>query len=320
MTKDREGSRAAPGETARGATVRGVVVPVATLLTGDDSLDEPAFARLLRGVLPHANAILALGTTGEALLLPEATRRQVIASTVETVSGRVPVVVAIAECATREVVRRTEAAARDGADLVLVSGPYVYAPATDDALERHFLTVADHSPVPLVVYEIPQNVGYSVPAWVLERLAEHPNVTGLKDSSGDFITFQKLLGLRSQTFTILQGREELAWPSLALGADGVASALGNLVPELFAQMIGELADGAIAASRASHARILSVAQVLAVGQWLPALKAVLAEGGIGNGKAVPPLEPLTEEQLARLRRIASGIGLYQAGLFAAAES
>jgi dihydrodipicolinate synthase/N-acetylneuraminate lyase len=199
----------------------------------------------------------------------------------------------------------------EGVDYVVVCSSYYYPFNHAQALVEHFLKVADLSPKPVILYNIPQNTGMPIPLAAAARLAEHPNIAGIKDSMGDMLHFQELLALRSAKFAVMQGREQLAAASLWLGADGIVSALANFAPQLLHQLVEIIQSGDRDGALRLQRQITHLACVFDQTYWLSGLMAALHELGIGSGRGGAPLPACSPEQRLFIRDRMQAAGLLQ---------
>lgn len=280
-----------------------IICPLATPLDDAEALDVHALRQLLDRILPDLDGVFVLGSSGEFALLTERAADQLVDEVVMHVGGRVPVLVGVGDTGTVRALSNLKRLARAGVDYIVACSSFYYPITDQEALTGHFLEIADASPLPVVLYNIPQNTATPLTPAAVARLSEHPNIVGIKDSWGDMVLHQEFLALRTDSFRVLQGREQLAAASLWLGGDGVISGLANFAPALLQQIAAAVREGnwprALDAQRAAT----TLAQLFDQGYWLSALKAALAELGIGTGRAAAPLPPCTATQRANIRRI-----------------
>lgn len=272
---------------------RGVICPLATPLTEDEQLDAGALRALLDHVLGDVDGVLALGSSGEAAVLQPAVAEEVVETVLEHVDGRVPVFVGAGESGTARAIANARRLEQSGIAGLFVCGPYYYDAVDAAALGGHFEAVADAAGLPVVLYNIPQNTGAALAREQLERLARHPNVVALKDSGGDMFAFQAYLEAVPASFPVLQGREQLAAASVWLGAAGVISALANIAPAALRGVVDAVARGDRDAALAAQRAVTDLASLFDAEHWLSALKAALAELGIGNGAPAAPARALS---------------------------
>lgn len=281
---------------------RGIVCPVATPLTDDEELEVDGFNALLDRILPVVHGVFVLGSSGELAILTSDVAEQVVDHAVERVNGRSPVYVGIGDTSTRRTIANAARFGRIAADYFVVCPPYYY-PVDQASLARHFLSVAEAVDRPIVLYNIPQNTGVSIAPDTVAALSEHPNIVGMKDSAGDMLLFERYLEFRTESFTVLQGREQLAAASLWRGADGVISALSNLAPTLLSDLWTAVERDDTPRASALQRKINAAAVLFDEGYWLSALQAALAISGIGNGRPIAPLPPCTDDQREAIRRL-----------------
>ncbi|WP_426961920.1 dihydrodipicolinate synthase family protein [Haloparvum alkalitolerans] len=289
--------------------LRGVTPPLVTPFS-NGAVDHDA----LTAVVEHAVAggvagLFPNGTTGEFASLADAERAAVVETAVAAAPADVPVLAGVADTAVADVLAHADRAADAGADAVVVTPPYFHGPnggpeaSRGDGLRSFFETVADEATLPVFLYDIPSCTGTAIPTPTALSLAEHPNVVGLKDSSGDFGSFCRLVREAPDDFLVLQGFDNLLYPSLRVGADGGVHALSNVAPEAFADLYAaatapeapaENADGDRAV--ALHEAVGTLFDACLDGGFAPATKAALVDRGVLEDDAVrPPLSTLDDD-------------------------
>ena len=191
---------------------------------------------------------------------------------------------------TRATIAAVARAARAGADLVLVRVPTAFkGQMTADALERHYVTVADQSPVPVLLYDFPQGFGVTLPIAVLVKLAGHPNIVGLKESSGDLSQIAEQAARTPRDFVLVVGSAPTLYASLLVGAAGGVVAVANVIPELCAQLVDLVDAGRHDDALALQRAIAPLAQAVTSGHGVPALKAAMTLAGYRGGWPRAPL-------------------------------
>ncbi|QFU81488.1 dihydrodipicolinate synthase family protein [Natronorubrum aibiense] len=215
----------------------GITCPVVTPFDDAGEIDDDAFVATLEHLLEHGiDGVFPCGTTGEFASLTREERRHVHELAVEHAGGEVPVLAGAAATSVAEAVAYTEDAADAGADAAVVTPPYFHT-ANDPAGNRQFLEqVADQSPLPVLLYNIPVCTGGRIEPETLTAVATHDDIIGLKDSSGDLEYFLSVLRQTPEEFLMLQGYDALLVPALRMGADGGLNALSNVVPEAYAEL------------------------------------------------------------------------------------
>jgi len=289
---------------------QGVIVPLATPLDDDERLDTGMFDRLIDHLLPDVDGVFVLGSSGEFALLDDATRDAVIARAVERVAGRRPVYVGVGDTGTRRAIANARRASQAGVDALVVCGPFYYPVTDQGALRAHFEAVADAADRPVLLYNIPQNTVSALTPDSVVALAAHPNIVGIKDSWGDMFLFQRFLEARSDAFSVLQGREQLAALSFWAGADGVVSALANFAPARLQALRHAVDAGDRERADVLQREVTALAEVFDQAVWLSVLKVVLAELGFGSGRAAAPLPSVSPEARHAIQTILAGSGLW----------
>lgn len=217
------------------SALEGVTPPLVTPFSADGSIDEAAY----RSVIDHAidggvRGLFPCGTTGEFASLSAGERTRVIEIAVDAADGR-PVLAGAAGTHVGDVVAAIESAADVGATAAVVTPPYFHTANDPDGNLAFFRAIADRSPLPLLLYNIPSCTGAPIDPGTVTTLAAEDAYVGIKDSSGDFGYFLRLLRETPDSFAVLQGFDNLLIPSLRAGADGGIHALSNVIPSIFAE-------------------------------------------------------------------------------------
>ncbi|WP_312912147.1 dihydrodipicolinate synthase family protein [Natronosalvus caseinilyticus] len=273
--------------------LEGVTCPIVTPFDESGSVDEESLGSLVDALLEGGiDGLFPCGTTGEFASLSPDEQRRVVEVTVERADGEVPVLAGAAATSVVETVDYAEAAAEVGADVAVVVPPYFHSSNDPDGNRRFFETVADESPLPLVLYNIPSCTGQPIALETLEAIADHENVVGLKDSSGDFEYFLAAMRRTPEEFLCLQGFDTLLVPSLRMGADGGVNALSNVAPEAYAEVLETAETGR---GEALQASISGLFEACGTYGFAPATKAALGHRGWLPSDAVrPPLVAVPE--------------------------
>jgi 4-hydroxy-2-oxoglutarate aldolase len=280
----------------------GILPPVATPFV-DDEVDLAAMrANCERWMRTGLRGVLLLGTNGEAPLIRDEEAVRLVAAAREAVPEDRVLLVGTGRQATRDVIALSRAVAREGADAVLVLTPSVYRnQLTPGALSAHYRAIADGSPVPVVLYNMPQATGVALTPAIVRDLASHPNIAGIKESSGDVAVVADLVGRAAPGFPVVVGAAPSLYASLMVGATGGIVAIANVVPDLCVRLF-ELAranrhEEALALQRA----LTPLAAAVTTGFGVPGLKAAMALAGYRPGQPRRPLAPLGEEDRRTIR-------------------
>jgi 4-hydroxy-tetrahydrodipicolinate synthase len=220
------------------------------------ALDEAAFRKLVSWQIAEGtNGLIPVGTTGESPTLSHDEHKQVVEWCIDEAAGRVPIIAGAGSNSTDEAVDFVRHASAAGADAVLVVTPYYNKP-TQAGLMRHYEAVADASDVPVIIYDIPGRSVVSMAVDTMVKLAEHPNITGVKDSSQDLSRPTELGNRIGSGFSMLSGEDGTALPFRAAGGHGCISVTANIAPRLLAEMHAAWQAGDIAAAMAINARLM----------------------------------------------------------------
>ena len=229
----------------------GSIVAIVTPMTATGTLDFDALARLIAFHLENStDAIVAVGTTGESATLNFEEHCMVIRRIVELVKGRLPVIAGTGANSTSEAIDLTRDAMQAGADACLLVTPY-YTKPTQEGLYRHFKLIAETVPIPQVLYNVPGRTACDMLPETVERLADIPNIVGLKEASGSVERISELVSRCGDRMDILSGDDAIAAEAILNGAKGTISVTANVAP----QAMHKLCAAALAGDRAEAERI-----------------------------------------------------------------
>jgi 4-hydroxy-tetrahydrodipicolinate synthase len=219
--------------------VKGIIPPMITPLLSNYQLDVEGLERLLEHMISGGiNGLFVLGTTGEAPSLSYSIRYELVERVCKQVAGRVPILVGITDTSLPESIHLAEKSRDFGADAVVSAPPYYYAPSQQELIE-YYEDLADHLPLPLFLYNMPTHVKVSFEPETVRTIARHPNIIGLKDSSGSMVYFHNLIQMMKKEnpdFSLLIGPEELTAEAVLMGADGGVNGGANMFPRLYTDL------------------------------------------------------------------------------------
>jgi len=276
----------------------------------DGSLDEPALrAHIHWQIACGISLLIPCGTTGEAATLTEPEWLRVVEITVEAANGRVPVFAGATHNSTREAVLRAQQLGRiQGLSGVLTANPYYNKPGQEGQYQ-HFRAIAEAVDLPVLLYNIPGRTGANLePATVL-RLAEIPNIIGIKESSGNLIQITELLTQAPRAFQVLAGDDALALPILAVGGSGLVSVASNAIPQQMSQMVNAALNDNWISARRINRHYFHLMQANFCEPSPAPIKAVMALLGRGNEELRLPMVPVTATTRRKLERILGELGL-----------
>ena len=266
----------------------GLGVALVTPFTATHEVDEAALRRLVKRQLDGGvDVLVPCGTTGEAATMSEVEQDRVVALCVGE-AGKVPVLAGGGRNDAREAIGKAKRVAGLGAAGVLSVGPYYNKP-TAEGFYRHIAAVAEASPVPVVVYNVPGRTGSNIDAATQIRLAGVSNIVGVKEASGQIGQVMDVLKDRPAGFLVLSGDDAVTLPYMALGAEGVISVVSNEAPALMASLVATCARADYAAAREVHARLLPLMNLNFVESNPAPAKAALALLGLCEDHVRLPL-------------------------------
>jgi 4-hydroxy-tetrahydrodipicolinate synthase len=219
----------------------------------DGSVDHTALKTVIDHIINGgAEYIVSLGTTGEAATLSSDEKKAVWDTTVAQVNGRVNLVAGIGGNNTSEVLNDLKKFDSTGFDAVLSVCPYYNKP-TQEGIYQHYNAIADHSPLPVILYNVPGRTGVNMSAETTLRLAhDHKNIIAMKEASGNFEQFNKIIKDKPEDFLFISGDDPITLPLIAMGAAGVISVIGNALPGIFSTMVRMCLDGKFIEAQPLH--------------------------------------------------------------------
>jgi len=240
---------------------------------------------------------LANGSTGESVMMDRAEFEKVLLTVRETAAeGRI-LIAGTGVDSTAEAISRTEFAAKLGYDYALVVPPYFYKPMMkSDVLVEHYRRVADASRIPVLLYSVPQFTGVAIEPDVAARLAEHPNIAGMKDSSGNVDRVGTILSLVPRSFQLVTGASTTIYPTMVLGGKGAILALATFLPEICIEIYIAAAAGDSAKALELQRRVIQPTQKIVGAKGIPGVKYAMDCRGYYGGPARRPLLPLQEAE------------------------
>ena len=285
---------------------KGMATAMVTPMT-TTGVDYDALARFIEFQLESGiNALVAVGTTGESATLTPEERKEVIRFTVRQVNGRVPVIAGTGTNNTEHVLEFSKRACDDGADALLVVTPY-YNKATQGGLIKHFSMVADAAQKPIIMYNVPSRTGCNLQAATVAQLADHPNIVGIKEASGDMAQVVDIAARCGGKLDIYSGEDGIVVPMMAIGGQGCISVLSNVVPGMAVEMTDKFFAGDVAGAAELQCQMLPLIHALfSEVNPIPAKAAVSAMGFGQEHLRMPltPMEPDHRENLfAQMRKL-----------------
>jgi 4-hydroxy-2-oxoglutarate aldolase len=245
---------------------------------------------------------VAIGSTGESVLLSRKEVETVLVAVKEAAAPGMRLIAGTGAESTAETIERTKRAAELGYQFALVKTPYYYKPLYQpEVFIAHFRRVADASPIPVILYSVPQFTGVALEAPEVGVLAQHPNIVGIKESSGNVQRAAEMFAAVPPSFQVLVGSASMMFPSMVLGAAGAILALGSPLPELCVALFNAVRTGDLERARALQSTILPASKVIVSQYGIPGIKYAMDQAGYRGGLPRLPLLPLQEDQRKAIR-------------------
>lgn len=274
--------------------LQGTGVALVTPFSSNGAVDYPALEKLVNFIISNGvEYIVTLGTTGETPTLTKQEKLDIINFTFDKVNGRVPVVVGIGGNNTSEVIEQLQSYPLEKAAAVLSASPYYNKPS-QEGIFQHYKALAAASPKPIILYNVPGRTGSNISAETTLRLAQLPNIAGIKEASGNMVQCMHILRDRPEDFLVVSGDDHLTLPLIACGMDGVISVAANCFPKDFSDMVRLALKNDFTAARPLHYRCLEGNDLLFAENNPAGVKAFLAEMGLIENVLRLPVVPLSE--------------------------
>jgi len=290
----------------RSLDISGIYPPLPTFFTENEDLDLATLREHVTRLRDHCiTRFVALGSNGEAVHLDHDERRAVIAAVREAAGVDAQVLGGAGALSTRETIALCRLAAESGADIALVLPPHHYRThMTPAALRAHYLAVAGASPIPVLLYNMPGNAaGVDLDAETVIALSAHPNIAGVKDSSGNVAKLAEVVAGAREGFAVLAGGAGFLLPALVVGGRGAIAALANIAPRECLRLMDLYHEGKLDEARALQARLVPINTAVTSGYGVAGLKAALQFVAHYGGEPRRPLAPLGEDARVRLRAL-----------------
>lgn len=279
----------------------GTGVAIITPFREDGSIDFKSLEKLLEHIIAkEVEYIVALGTTGENVTLSKDEKKAVVNHVEDVVGKRVPIVVGMGGNNTQEVVTGIKSADFDGIDAILSVAPYYNKPS-QKGLYLHFKSIAEVSPVPVIIYNVPGRTGSNISADTTLKLAkEVKNIIAIKEASGDMCQLMNIIKNKPKNFLVLSGDDALTLPMIAIGGSGVISVTANAYPKEFSDMVRFAMEGEISKAAEIHYKLLDMIWALFAEGSPSGVKAALEILGIAKNCVRLPLVPVSDDHYRKI--------------------
>ncbi|MGJ1412238.1 4-hydroxy-tetrahydrodipicolinate synthase [Sphingobacterium thalpophilum] len=282
--------------------LHGAGVALVTPFNSDESVDFEALGQLIDLQINEGmDYLISLGTTGEVATLTKEERKRIWDFTVKRVDGRLPLVAGIGGNNTAEIVEQIKNFDPAGFCAILSVSPYYNKP-TQEGIYQHYKAIAQVSPLPIILYNVPGRTGSNMTAQTTLRLAnEFTNIVAIKEASGNFAQFSEILRDKPADFMLISGDDPVTLPMMALGAVGIISVVGNAFPKKVATLAKLCAQGKYQEARKIHSDLLEITDLCFIEGNPAGVKFILKELGIGTDSLRLPLVPVSEKTRAAIK-------------------
>ncbi|MCX6335856.1 MAG: 4-hydroxy-tetrahydrodipicolinate synthase [Bacteroidetes bacterium] len=275
-------------------TLRGTGVAIVTPFTADLQVDYTALEKVIESLIAGGvEYIVTLGTTGETPVLESAEKIDIVNFTMDKIAGRIPVVVGIGGNNTAELIKDLHKYPLSKAIAVLSASPYYNKPS-QEGIYLHYKALAEASPKPILLYNVPGRTGRNMSAATTLKLASVPNIVGIKEASGDMAQCMTILRDRPSDFLVVSGDDALALAQLACGMDGVISVAANAYPAEFSNMVRTCLSGNFAAAKKINDPLIEAYELMFAENNPAGVKAFMAEKGLLENYLRLPGVPLSQ--------------------------
>lgn len=273
---------------------QGSMVALITPMMEDGRLDETALEALVDFHLENqTDAMVAMGTTGESATLSHTEHRYVIKRVIELVAGRIPVIAGTGSNSTQEALALTQSAKEDGADACLLVTPYYNKPS-QEGLYQHYKTIADHVAIPQILYNVPSRTACDLLPETVIRLADHANIVGIKEATGDLSRAKQLIESCADQLAIYSGDDATAMELMLMGGRGDISVTANVAPRAMHDMCEAALQGKREAATQIDQHLRALHDVLFVEANPVPVKWAMHKMGYGSNTLRLPLTPLAD--------------------------
>ena len=291
-------------------TYTGIYIALVTPFDGDEVSAEKFRDNILKYNETGLAGYVVLGSTGECVSLSDDESALLVRTARQAAAKGKKVIAGTARESTRLTVEFTNRIADLGVDAALVRPPsYFKSKMTTEALKRHYLAVADHSRVPIIVYNIPQNTGLTLDGSLIVELSQHPNITGLKESGGNLVLLGEIIRRLPGDFSYLSGHPSVFLPALLMGASGAILAVANAVPDICAKIYDLFGRGRIDEAAALQLDLVPLIKSVMDTYGIPGLKYSLDVLGWHGGPVRSPLLPLEDKGKTEITARLKDLGL-----------
>lgn len=285
--------------------IEGIITPIITPMNGDESINYSSLEEQINRLIEKGvHGIFPAGTNGEAYALSIEEKESLFKETVEIVKGRVPVYAGTGCITTKETVELSKLAESVGVDALSIVSPF-FAQLSQEEIYLHYKTVAGATKLPIILYNIPARTGNSIAPDTAMRLAEIPNIAGIKDSSGNFLNILEYLEIKNlrSDFSVLAGNDALILSTLLAGGDGAVAGCSNVYPRIISEIFNLFIDGEIDKAKVNQGSILGLRKLFKYGNPNTIVKKSVEILGFNVGSCRAPFNMVSDEAVKKITEL-----------------
>lgn len=284
--------------------LNGIFPPIPTPFINEKVAYDKLADNIERWNATGLKGFVVLGSNGEYVALSEEEKRAVVDTVVQSAGDKMGIIAGTGCESTFETLRLTEDCAKLGAHAALVISPHYYGGRMNEAaLVKHYTAVADQSPIPILLYNVPKFTHINLAANLVAHLSEHPNIIGLKDSSGNVIQLGEIINAAAKEFNVLVGTAGVLFSGLTIGCVGGINALANVAPQQCVAILDLVRAGDLDAARQLQLKMLPVNQAVTAVYGVPGLKTAMDMLGYFGGDPRLPLLPSSKSEKSEIKAI-----------------
>ncbi|MDP3488343.1 MAG: dihydrodipicolinate synthase family protein [Bacillota bacterium] len=290
--------------------IKGIFAPIPTPFVNGEIAWDKLSENIAKWSKTNLTGMVVLGSNGEFAFLDHQEKVEMVRFVREHLPKDKMVIAGTGCETTRETITLTQECAAAGADVALVLNPYYYKDSyTEPVLKQYFHDIAEASPVPVMLYNMPKNTGVNLSAKLVIELSKHSNITGVKDSSGNLVQIADICAGTSADFSVFAGSSSFLLPALSVGAVGGTLALANIMPNECVEVVTLFQQGKLAEAKVLQHRLLEPNNAVTAKWGISGLKVALDYLGYFGGEPRKPLLPLTPADITQLHQVLQRAGL-----------
>lgn len=274
--------------------LKGTGVALVTPFNADLTIDFNGLTKLVNHQIENGtNYLVIMGTTGESPTISASEKRNIIDHVIKINNGKLPLILGIGGNDTLKVAEQIKNENLDGISAILSVSPYYNKP-NQNGIFNHYTFLADNSPLPIILYNVPGRTGSNISTETTLKLAQHPNILGTKEASGNFVQCMDIINQKPENFSVISGDDAFTLPFLSFGMDGVISVIANAYPKLFSTMVKNGLNNNFTEAQIQHYKLLDAMNLIFADGSPGGIKVILEKLGICQSFLRMPLSPVSE--------------------------